>query len=790
MANERKTESIVRKHFEKYTGINLEEQKSENPSINKLLKNASKKGDGSGYPEFIISFKHYPDIIIVIECKADFTKHESKNRDKYAEYAVDGVLLYASFLSKEYDVIAIGISGEDKRKLNISHFLHLKGEKSATPVFSDELLSCENYLNKYLKSPEKSRQDYFKLLAFTKELNDHLQHHKIEENKRSLLISGVLIALENKAFLKAYPLIGATNKEDNEADIKRKTEFAPKELSKLLVNTVMNQLKSANIPDDKLEKLEGEFLWIKNDMSLSEKKDVLKNVIDSIDTNINVFIHTHEYFDVLGQLYIEFLRYANSDKGLGIVLTPPHITELFADLANANKDSIIYDNCAGTGGFLISAMKRMIADAKGNEKVIDHIKKHQLYGVEYQSKIFALAVSNMFIHQDGKTNIYSGDSLDSTIIQAMKKRNPTIGLLNPPYKADKKKDIEELLFVLANLDCLKDGGTCVSIVPMQCALSQKGVILELKKKLLDKHTLEAVMSMPDELFFNSDVGMVTCIMVFTAHKPHPKNKETYFGYWKDDGFVKRKEKGRADVFGRWEKIKDTWLESYMNKKSVAGISEMRIITAYDEWCAEAYMQTDYSKLVKKCFEETILQYVTFLLGNRQIFKVSVNPKDNIEIELNTKHWYKFKLNDDSLFDIKGSKTTPILELEEYGNGAYPFVTTQATNNGVEGFYNYYTDEGNILTVDSAVLGYCSYQPFQFSASDHVEKLIPKFQLNKYIAMFLTTVLNQEQYRYNYGRKAAHIRLNTSYIKLPVKNGKPDFKFMENYIKSLPYSSSI
>ncbi len=52
--------------------------------------------------------------------------------------------------------------------------------------------------------------------------------------------------------------------------------------------------------------------------------------------------------------------------------------------------------------------------------------------------------------------------------------------------------------------------------------------------------------------------------------------------------------------------------------------------------------------------------------------------------------------------VKGSKTTPLLELQEYGEGRFPYVTTQATNNGVEGFYDYYTENGNVLTVDSAV----------------------------------------------------------------------------------------
>ena len=94
-----------------------------------------------------------------------------------------------------------------------------------------------------------------------------------------------------------------------------------------------------------------------------------------------------------------------------------------------------------------------------------------------------------------------------------------------------------------------EGGKCVASVPMQCALAQKGKVFELKKKLLEKHTIEAVFSMPDELFFNSKVGVVSCIMIFTAHCSHPKSKQTYFGYYKEDGLIKRKIHGRFD--GYW-----------------------------------------------------------------------------------------------------------------------------------------------------------------------------------------------------------------------------------------------
>ncbi|KKQ96818.1 MAG: methyltransferase [Candidatus Levybacteria bacterium RIFCSPLOWO2_12_FULL_39_17] len=600
MTNERKTESIVRSHFEQFKDlVELEEQASDIPKIDKLLKTASKKGGGKGKPEFLITFKSNSDLLIVIECKADVSKHESKSKDKFSDYAVDGTLLYSSYLSKEFDILAIAVSGEDARHLKISHFLQLKNEKKATSIFGEKLLSAQNYLDGYLKSPEKFRQDYNTLLDFAKHLNEELHSNKIPERDRALLLSCILIALENAAFRASY-----------------KSHKTPQNLADALVQTVLDELESANIIGKKLENLDIQFSFIKTDTSLSTKNNVLKDLIDEIDENINSFIKTHEYFDVLGQLYIEFLRYANSDKGLGIVLTPPHITELFSELAQVNKKTIVYDNCTGTGGFLISAMQKMIQDAKDDQETIKNIKANQLIGVEYQSHIFALAISNMYIHQDGKTNIMRGSCFDKDIIDAIKKKMPTVGLLNPPYKGDKKTDTEELEFILNNLECLVDGGTCIAIVPMERALAQNGKVYELKKQLLQKHTLEAVLSMPNELFANSKVAVVSCAMIFTAHKPHPKNKETYFGYYKDDGFVKRKIKGRIDAFGKWDSIKEKWISYFINRKSEAGFSINKAVSAEEEWVAEAYMETDYSSLSKEDFINEVKKYVAFNVLNK------------------------------------------------------------------------------------------------------------------------------------------------------------------------------
>ncbi len=610
------TDNIVRDFFIQYSdSIICEQQSSTNPIIDKLLHNASKKGLGKGYPDFIIQYKKDKNFLIIIENKADKRFHESEGRKLYDKYAVDGVLLYASYLSKSFNVLAIAVSGTDKNDLKISHFLHLKEEPKAFPYFGGRLLDPDSYYNGLNTSEEKKRQDYDKLLDYTRVLNTRLHTMKIDEADRCILASCILLALRLPHFKSYYKT------EDNQAI-----------LANRMINDVMDWFRKEQVGIEKISILDSKYATIRGMFAQENERNNLRDLIADMENNIDEFKKTNRYYDVLGQLYVAFLRYANTSNDLGVVLTPTHITEFFVEIAGVNKDSVVFDNCTGTCGFLISAMSKMMEDAKGDGSAEKSIKRNQLIGIELVDKMYCLAASNMAIHGDGKTNIYPNNGLDPNIIAKIKAGikdkktgkiyKPTIGFLNPPYKADKKNDIEELEFVKWNLEALVEGGTCVAIVPMQCAIAgeKKKKIYELKKELLAKHTLEAVFSMPDELFYNSDKSVVTCIMVFTAHKPHPANKETFFGYFKDDGFEKRKKLGRIDVYGKWSEIKDEWLYLYRNRKEMVGKSVMRHVTAKDEWCAEAYMETDYSVLNQADFIQTVKQYIAYkFLNNEKTF---------------------------------------------------------------------------------------------------------------------------------------------------------------------------
>jgi type I restriction enzyme M protein len=148
---------------------------------------------------------------------------------------------------------------------------------------------------------------------------------------------------------------------------------------------------------------------------------------------------------------------------------------------------------------------------------------------------------------------------------------------------------------------------------MSSVLAYEGIGLELKRRLLSAHTLEAVLSMPAELFHNSKVGVVTSALVATAHVPHPPGKKTWFGYCRNDGFLKTKHRGRIDLHTRWSAIRDRWVSAFRNRETIDGLSVMRAVGPEDEWCAEAYMETDYSKLTPAHFETVVRDYAIYLL---------------------------------------------------------------------------------------------------------------------------------------------------------------------------------
>ena len=376
-----------------------------------------------------------------------------------------------------------------------------------------------------------------------------------------------------------------------------------------LINSINVVLSETNVQRDKIGNIVQAFKTLKTNTKLKEKTlsedGSIRWYIEKLDNCIKpMMLHAENTLDALGIFYHEFIKYSGGDgSGLGIVLTPQHLTEFMCDLTEVNKYSKVADICCGSGSFLITAMTRMFQEA--NESEIEDIRKNRLFGSDFDPELYTLAIANMIIRKDGKSNIYYGDCFDNNLIKKIKSQNCNIGLINPPYS---QKDKVELEFVEQLLNILVAGGKVAAVVPMSCAIGTK--FKDVRERLFKKHSLLAVFSMPDEIFYPT--GTNVCVMLWEAHKPHSSSQKTYFGYSKDDGFTKKKKLGRVESKeGIWEEIKNHWLDNYKDKKVVEGESAYLHVNHDDEWLCEAYMKTDYSKLTQADFEQTIRSFLAY-----------------------------------------------------------------------------------------------------------------------------------------------------------------------------------
>ncbi|MBQ9254345.1 MAG: restriction endonuclease subunit S [Bacteroidales bacterium] len=168
--------------------------------------------------------------------------------------------------------------------------------------------------------------------------------------------------------------------------------------------------------------------------------------------------------------------------------------------------------------------------------------------------------------------------------------------------------------------------------------------------------------------------------------------------------------------------------------------------------------------------------------------LDTSPIINEKYSLNTDNWKWFKIGE--LFDIeKGHEI-----IKELTEGETPLISAKYGNNGVDSFVYSPTEifEGDVITTSSnGQPGISYYQQNKFCATGDVNILIPKFKTSSYICLFISTIIENETYRFNYGRKWGKGKMEIHKIKLPAtQDGEPDWVFMENYIKSLPYSRMI
>ena len=546
------------------------------------------------------------NVTVLIETKQNFTVADEEQLSAYVEYekALTG--------NKTVAILANTINDNIKVWRGVVSDSDLMPRETA-------LRTMDEYVDFYTSKIN----DKEKVMQNTYKLNEMLHRHSIPEKLRSQFVGTCLLALKNGL------------------------DYSTPTLTAAQIRTRIREVLE-NLLNDDLNKAEKLALLNRNVLDNQYvrqlKIDAIREILKFIEDNILPFINDKSTSgqDLLNLFFVTFNKYVGkSDKNQAF--TPDHITDFMSKITGVNKHSVILDPCCGSGSFLVRAMTQALDDcATGAEQ--ENIKKHQIFGIEFDENIYGLATTNMLIHSDGNSNIRQGSCF--ALADWIKEAKPNIILMNPPYNGqrihlpksyvdtwakDKKEDPSKGLyfvkFIADTLNSINHHAKLAVLLPVACAIGTSGEIARLKREILEENTLDAVFTLPNEIFYPG-ASASACCMVFKIGTKHSdvSNPDTYFGYYKEDGFKKKKNLGRVEQVdtntgkSKWVEIEKEWIELYRNRQSVDGLSATHKVDGDDEWLCEAYMKTDYSKLTEQDFQRTINDYLAYLVKEGHIYE--------------------------------------------------------------------------------------------------------------------------------------------------------------------------
>lgn len=584
------------------------------------------------------------DVVVLIETKQNFVASDEEQLREYLEEerAIHpGRKAICILANTNNDKIKVWKSFVDDEHL-------LKDESM--------LDRMEHYVKLFKINKSNDRET---VLKNTYALNELLHKKDIDENLRSQFVGTSLLYI--KDLVKKKGVVSIT-KEFVDSLKEMWSLMTPKGIRGAIEGVLSDLLDGSDNKTKKIELLQKNVLG--NQKVRALKTTDWMDILETIILNIYRYIDTDssEGQDILNMFFIAFNKYTGkADKNQAFI--PDHITEFMCRVTGVDRTKCVLDATCGSGSFLVQAMVKELADCRRGKReaeakdLMKKVKEEHIYGIEIEEKAYGLATTNMLIHGDGNSNIKFGSCFDCK--DFIKQADPDIILMNPPYNAKpigipamykanwgKSKDGKEdptkgLVFIHYLSDIVQEmkeereqNGLprktvkMAVLLPVSAAIGTKNLIQEEKIAMLEHNTLEAVFTLPNEIFYPG-ASVSACCMVFTLGEPHVKAdgtmKETFFGYYKEDGFKKKKALGRVEQFdengdSKWKAIEEEWLRLFRNHKSVDGLSATAEVSGEDEWLCEAYMKTDYSKLTEDDFQQTLNNYLSYLMKEGKLYE--------------------------------------------------------------------------------------------------------------------------------------------------------------------------
>lgn len=521
----------IRKELENL-GWNIKNPaRSENGEVykqNEALSNiAIKEVLGLDKPEAIVLVN--PVELWVIECKREKRLIENaldEAKNQYANKLNQSDTYSCKLIS--------GVAGNDYEGFTVRTEYFSNGIWK--PVLFDErhkdtLLSKEqaNYLinndtPNWQSLPDIPEQKY---LQSAETINEILHNSGINKNKRARFIAGLILSL-------------STN---NNVDLTI-------EDTQTLVETINSHI------NQKLREVEKEnfFDYIKLEIPPSPSNHIKykKGIIETLKElqTLDIQNAMASGNDVLGKFYEKFLKYGNGAKEIGIVLTPRHITKFAVEVLNVSYNDYVLDPTCGTGGFLVSAFDHV--NKNSNRAQLEKFKKYNIFGIDQDDEVLALALVNMIFRGDGRNNMNEGNCFSYNIVKKIddsvetgeyinsdeENANPLITkvLMNPPF-ALKNNDEKEYKFISHALNQMQDGGILFSILPLSVMIERSTKNWR-EEELLGNNTLLSVITFPSDLFY--PISVPTIGIIVKKGLKHPENQNVLWIRAMHDGFLKKR----------------------------------------------------------------------------------------------------------------------------------------------------------------------------------------------------------------------------------------------------------
>ena len=646
------------------------------PEIDDALKieESKKGGKGGNYPDIKLFIEiDSTKVPVMIECKgtkgnlfkldengepANKKKDGTSNLTNISKYAVNGAVHYATAIFKYADsysrIIAIGINGykdDENIVYEISAWLISKKNFGVPKKIGDytdlSFLTVPNRVSLsdtlrsiLLTEAEKERKAYefentieSNLKTLNQTMHDDLH---IAVGDRVELIAAMIMAGLGVKDEDGTVVVSSLTTSDHKGDKGKKTHDGY-----AIYNRVAEFLDAKNLPADKRESIKNTLERVLLHSNLEQPRKVkdtsrvesrLKTVYREVEQNIMPTFLSAEHLDFTGKLFNVLNEWVDIPDGErnDVVLTPRYVTEFMAKLTEVNMNSYVWDYAAGSGGFLISAMKLMLKDAEQQYKTspdkytdkVAEIKKYQLLGCEIRPDIYLLAVLNMILMKDGSATILNVDSLEKftgTYEQGDRKGEDfpaDVFLLNPPYSASGKG----FVFVEKALSRMKSGKACVLI--QENAGSGNG--LPYTKRLLEKNTLLASIHMAD--IFRGKASVQTAVYLFDVGKPHDVNKYVKFVDFSDDGYTRQNRKkssqevnlrNTGNAIERYQEVVDLILDRKKLKDCTYITEEIfiedKITNTGDDWTFKQHKVIDLTP-TEDDFKKVVADFLAWKVG--------------------------------------------------------------------------------------------------------------------------------------------------------------------------------